>query len=64
MLSFPENGKLRIGVEKEVSDWAATPSSVPQGSGFEPILFVVFINDLPETLSSFLFADDLQIVQS
>ncbi len=63
MLSFPENRKFSIRVEKEVSGCAAAPSGVPQGSMFGPILFVVYSNDLPEALSSFLFVDDLKIVQ-
>ncbi len=64
--SFLEDRMFRVKVEGDMSDWAAAPSGVPQGSVLGPILFVVYINDLPEVLSSpsFLFADDLKIVNS
>ncbi len=47
-----------------MSDVAAAPSGVPQGSVVGPIVYVVYINDLPEALTSpsFLFADDIKIV--
>ncbi len=62
--SFLENRTFRVSLEGEVSEWAAAPSGVPQGSVLGPIRFVAYINDLPEVLRSisYLFADDLKIV--
>ena len=42
------------------SKWAPIVSGVPQGSVIAPIFFLIYINDLPNSLKSTvrLFADD------
>ena len=52
-----------VKVNGEDSIPAPVISGIPQGSVLGPLLFVIYINDLPETLSSdvFLFADDTKI---
>jgi hypothetical protein len=52
-----------VGVNGSFSGWTEVRSGVPQGSVLGPALFVCYINDLPETISSFvyMYADDTKI---
>ena len=55
---------LFVSVEGKRSLMGTVPSGVPQGSVLGPLLFLVFINDLPSKLDNpcYLFADDLKLV--
>lgn len=61
--NFLTNRTQRVKVGQEFSSTANVSSGIPQGSILGPILFTIFINDLPDNLNSKckIFADDTKI---
>ena len=58
------NRKQFVSVNGATSDHATITCGVPQGSVIGPLLFLLYINDLPNVsklLSFYLFADDTNI---
>jgi hypothetical protein len=64
--NFLANRRQAVVVEGAKSDSIDVKSGVPQGSVLGPCLFLVFINDLPEKLTSNtrMFADDTAIYRT
>ena len=58
--SFLENREQRVAIDGFSSDWGQISAGVPQGSILGPLLFLIYINDITEIVSSDirLFADD------
>jgi hypothetical protein len=61
--AFLVNRRQRVVVNGQYSEWDNILSGVPQGSVLGPVLFVIFINDLPAAVISrlLLYADDAKI---
>ncbi len=53
-----------MNVNGTLSEMAEAISDVPQGSVIVPVLFVIYVNDLPDHLSadSLLYADDVKLI--
>jgi hypothetical protein len=56
--------KQRVVIGDNSSEWEDVTSSVPQGSVLGPLLFTVFINDLPDRVNNEcrLYADDSKLI--
>jgi hypothetical protein len=65
MEDFLRDRKKRVVMGECESEWMDVTSGVPQGSVLGPLLFLIFINDLPDAVASHikLYADDSKIIR-
>ena len=60
---FLSNRKQRVVVNGSPSECSDVISGIPQGSIFGPVMFILYVNDLPDVVGSTcqLFADDCKV---
>ena len=63
IIDFLSFRKQRVVLNGQVSQWTRIGAGLPQGSTFGPLLFLIYINDLSDDLSTNvkLFADDTSL---
>jgi len=63
--SFLSDRRQKVYVSGAGSTWSYVTSGVPQGSVLGPVLFVCYINGMPEVTKSmiYLYADDAKIAR-
>ena len=61
--AFLGGQRQRVLVNGSKSSWSPVTSGIPQGSVLGPMLFVCYINDMPDVVDSpiHMFADDTKI---
>ena len=66
MESFLQERSLKVVLDGQSSPLYITNAGVPQGSGLGPILFLFFINDIPDEVLSRIgiYADDTTLYSS
>jgi len=63
ILSFLEDRQMRVTIRGSCSHWVEVISGVPQGSVLGPLLFLIYVNDLPTWIKTNIkmFADDTKL---
>ena len=63
LTDFLKLRKQRLMLNGHLSSWSSIETGVSQGSILGPLLFLIYINDLPDglTTNARLFADDVSL---
>ena len=61
--NYLENREQRVVLNGQTSQWTKIMSGIPQGSVLGPLLFLIYINDLPDGTNSLykILADDASL---
>ena len=64
--NFLNQRQQRVVINGNTSKWSEVLSGIPQGSILGPVLFILYINDLPGVVGSVckLFADDCKLYKN
>lgn len=65
LASYLSNRKQRVVISSISSEWKSVNAGVPQGSVLGPLLFLIYINDITDGVSSdiYLYADDTSLLK-
>ena len=66
-MSYLSNRQFKVRVGDELSDFYPVASGTPQGGVLGPLIFLLYMNDLPTHVTegrAFMYADDTTIVVS
>lgn len=65
MEDYLSGRQMRTMIRGKVSAWKDVTSGVPQGAVLAPIMFLIYINDMPKDINAYMnmFADDAKIMK-